>query len=137
MSPFSVFFLCLCLLSPCDVACGVVSVCVFVSKCGVCVGGCGVCVCRVVWHAEKPPCVDSTRLQMYIQNVPVYAGNTGTCFSTCTRVAGYTRGRFECTHGKRFESTHGGGSSPVLLTKKSPRRVLTWPHRFTKSNQWM
>ena len=46
----------------------------------------------------------------------------------------YTRGRFECAHGGRFESTHGrsgrrrvggegeqGGSSPVLLTKKSPR----------------
>ena len=40
----------------------------------------------------------------------------------------HKRGRFECTHGGVFESTQGW-SSPVLLTKKSSRRVLTWSQR--------
>ena len=29
-------------------------------------------------------------------------------------------------------NAHNVVSLPVLLTKKSPRRALTWPHRFTK-----
>ena len=33
----------------------------------------------VVWHIENLFCVDSQRLRVYIQNVPVYAGTTSTC----------------------------------------------------------
>ena len=64
-----------------------VSLCVSLSLSVVCVWLGGVCVCRVVWHAEKPPYVDSTRLRVYIQYVSVYAGNTRTCISTCARGA--------------------------------------------------
>ena len=37
----------------------------------------------------------------------------------------------------RFERTHGGlgGSSPVLLTISCPRKVTTWPQRFTKETR--
>ena len=32
-------------------------------------------------------CVDSKRLRVYVQNVPVCTGTTRTCVSTCARVA--------------------------------------------------
>ena len=50
-----------------------------------CVRGRGVRVCGtacVVWHAENLPCVDSKRLCVYIQNVPVCAGNMSTVLSS-------------------------------------------------------
>ena len=45
-------------------------------------------MCRVVWHAENPVCRLKKRFHVCIQNVPVYAGTTRTCFSTCARGAG-------------------------------------------------
>ena len=38
--------------------------------------------------SKRFPCVDSKRLRVYIQNVPVYSGNTRTCLTTFARVAG-------------------------------------------------
>ena len=35
-----------------------------------------------VWHAEKPLCVHSKRLRVYIQNVPVCTGNKSTRINT-------------------------------------------------------
>ena len=92
-----------------------VMLCVMLCCVGVC---CAVFVCGVVWHAEN--------LRVDIQNVPVYAGNTRTCFLTCARGAGI--------HGDLLNGhTEGRAvSSSVLLTKKSPRRVITWPQRSTK-----
>ena len=58
------------------------------------------------------------RHRVYIRNVPVYAGNTRTCLSTCVRGAGTHKDVLERTHGDVFESTHGW-SSPVQFTKKS------------------
>ena len=43
-----------------------------------------VCVCG---GTLKTPCVDSKRPRVYIQNVPVYAGNTRTRGKACARVA--------------------------------------------------
>ena len=100
-----------CLLSLCDVVC--VSVCCVL----LCVSLC------VVWHDENVPCVDSRTPPCVHSKRPMYAGNTRTCVSTCARGAG-THREFECTHGKRFESTHGG-SSTVLLTKICPHGHLT------------
>ena len=68
---------------------------------------------------------------------------TRTCGNTCARGAG-THGDVLNLHtevfgtdtwgrGRRGERGEGGSPS-VLLTKKSPRRVLTWPHRFTERN---
>ena len=110
LSSFSVFFLCLCLrvLVVCVSLCVVVCVCV--ELCGVLL-----CVWCVVWHAENPVCRLKTPPCVHSQHA---------------RGAG-THGRFECTHGSVCESTHGW-SSPILLTKKSPRRVLTWPHGSLK-----
>ena len=139
-SSLSVFFLCLLSLSLpvsvclCHVVCDVVLCCV--CRCGrgvclVCVCVFGVlCVC-VLRHAEKtvenpcvvsktPPCAHSIRLRVCRHHAHM-------CFNMCAWCR-YTRVRFECTHGGVFESTHGG-SSPVLLTKKSSRRVHTWPQR--------
>ena len=103
----------------------VLFVCVFVSKCGVCVS-------RVVWHAEKPPCVDSTRLRVYIQNVPVYASNTRTRFSTCARVAG-THGDVLNLHTGSVLSLHTG----VITSSAYQEKPMKSSHWFTKSNQWM
>ena len=49
-----------------------------------------VCLC-VLRHAEKrekPVCGFKKRLRVCIQHVPVYAGTTRTCVSTCARGAG-------------------------------------------------
>ena len=35
-----------------------------------------------------PPCVDSERPRVYVENVPVCTGTTRTCFNTCARGAG-------------------------------------------------
>ena len=45
---------------------------------------------------------------MYIQNVPVCTSNIPAFGNTCAWCR-YTRGRFECAHGERFERTHGEG----------------------------
>ena len=79
--------------------------------------GCDVCG---VARSKTPPCVDSKRLCLYIQNVPVRASNRSTCLNRY--------GRGPSTHGdvlRRFESTFGG-TPPVQLTKKSP----TWSYHL-------
>ena len=93
------------------------------------------CVCLVsvclLRHAEKTwknPCVDSkTPPCVHSKRPRVCRHHAHMCFNMCAWCP-YTRERFECTHGGVFESTHGWSSS-VLLTKKSSRRVLTWPQR--------
>ena len=92
LSLISVFSLCLSLslsvsvsLSPCDVVCDAVLCCV--CRCGrgvclVCVCVCLVCGVSVCWGTLKKSGKTSmwipTRLRVYIQNVPVYAGTTRT-----------------------------------------------------------
>ena len=53
-----------------------------------------------------PPCVDSKHLRVCIQHAPVFAGNTRTCVSTCTRGAG-THGDGLIAYSVTFESTKG------------------------------
>ena len=99
-SPFSllfslsVFFLCLqsLSLSPC-----VGGVCLVVCVC--------VVLCRVVWHAENPVYRLKTLSVCRFKNVPVYAGNTRTCFSTCGRGAG-THGDVLNLHTESVLSLH-------------------------------
>ena len=50
--------------------------------------------------SKTPPCVHSKRPRVCRQHAHML-------FSMWAWRR-YTRGRFECTHGKRFESTHGG-----------------------------
>ena len=121
----SVFFLCL--LSPC-----VGGVCVVVCVV-MCVVVC-VCVCGVVWCAvwcgtlktpcvdsKTPPCVDSKRPRVCRQH-------THMLFSMCAWCR-YTRGRFECTHGERFKSTHGGHARMVITCfRGSPKKLLDLFH---------
>ena len=45
----------------------------------------GVVVCGAWRGTLKTPWADSTRLHVYIRNVPVYAGNTRTYFSARAR----------------------------------------------------
>ena len=77
--------------------------CVSGCRClGMCVWWCGVLVCVLVclvWHAEKP--------RVYVQNVPVCIGTHAHMLKHMCAWCRYTRGRFECTHGKRFERKHG------------------------------
>ena len=129
-------FLCLS-LSPRDVVCCVVWCVSLLSWCcwwSWCVFGLSVCVCcgtlnkrgkTRVWIQKRP--------RVYIQNVPVCTGTTRTCVSTCARGAGthgdvlnVHTGTFSMDTRGRFQWTHGGrGSSPVLLTKNCPRKVIT------------
>ena len=69
---------------------------------------CGVVWCGVVCGTLKTRCVDSKRLHVYIRNVPVYPGNTRNMCACCR----HTRGRFVCTHGGVFESTHWEQNKP-------------------------
>ena len=93
-----------------------------------CVCRCGRGVCDTLKKVENP-CVDS-------KDAPVCTFKTSSCmpaprahvFQPCARGAGTHGDVFESTHGGVFELTHGT-SSPVLLTKNSSRRVLTWPQR--------
>ena len=118
---FAVFFLFLLFLSLSLSLFLRVMLCVILC-CVVCVGVCVCVLCCVcaVW------CGMLKNLRVHIQNVSVYAGNTRTCFSTCARGAGI--------HGDLLNGhTEGRAvSSPVLLTKIFPRRVITWPQRSTK-----
>ena len=140
----SVFFLCLSLcfclslsLSLClsvSVWCCVLWCCVVCVWCVVCVVW---CVARLGTQ-KKPPCVDSKRPRVYRHHAHM-------CYHMCAWCR-YTRGRFESPHGGFLDGhTEGrgrgergeGGHRQVLLTKKSPRRVLTWPHKFTERNPWI
>ena len=116
----------LCVMLCCVVCRGVV--------CGVCRCGCGcgrgVCVCGVVWHAENPRVQIQKGLRVYIQNVPMYAGNTRTCFSTCACVAGI-HGDGLNVHTEAFK-IYTRWSSSVLLTKICPRKVIPYPRGSPK-----
>ena len=91
--------------------------------CGVWV--CGVVVvwsCRrvVLWcvYSKTPPCVDSKRLRVYIQNVPVCTSTTSTCLKTC--------GRGASTHGNVLNvhmgvRSRGGGWKKREQKKKFSR----------------
>ena len=93
----------LCLLSPC-VGWGV---CVVVCVCVCGVVWCG--VCRVVWHAENP-CVDSKNGSVcrFKTSPPRVCRQHAHMLLSMWTWCRYTRGRLKSTHGKRFESTHGG-----------------------------
>ena len=73
-----VFFLCLCLSLSVSVC-----LCLSLSPCGVS------CVTRF-----ETPCVHSTRLRVYVQNVTVCTGTTRTHVSTCVRVVPVQTGTF-------------------------------------------
>ena len=94
LSSFYVFFLCLCLrvLVVCVSSC--VSSCVFV-----CAVWCGTLKTPCV-DSKRFPCVDSKRPRACRQHAHMLFSMWAWCW--------YTRGRFESTHGKFFESTHGG-----------------------------
>ena len=133
--------LCLSLsLSPCGVV-----------WCGVCrcgrgvVGGRGVCLCVCVCVCVrcgtlknvKNPCVRSKRLRVYIQNVPVFAGTTRTCVSTCARGAGAhgdVLRRFERTHGDVLNGPTGGREGVIVSSayQNSPTYGHHVLQRFTK-----
>ena len=70
-----------------------------------CVCRCGRGVACVVWHAENP--------RVYTQNVPVHAGNTRTCVSTCTRRAG-THGDVLNVHTGTFWTDTAGKERVVV-----------------------
>ena len=50
-------------------------------------------------------------VRVYVSKRPVYAGTKRTCVNACARGAGYTRGRFESTHGDVLSGhTEKGGN---------------------------
>ena len=54
---------------------------------------------------KKPPCVDSKRLRVYVQDVPVCTDTTPACGSTCARGAG-THGDVLNLHTEVFSACH-------------------------------
>ena len=104
-SLFSLFLFLLSLsLSPCVGGVCVV-VCVCVVLCGVV--WCGV-VCAVWCGTLKAPCVDSKRFPCVDSTRPRVCRQHAHMLFGVWAWYRYTRGRFESSHGKRFESTHGG-----------------------------
>ena len=102
-----------------------------------CVFGVSVCLCvccGTLENVEKPGCGFENVSVCTFKYVPVYAGTTRTCVSTRARGAG-THGDVLDPHTEAFLNPHKEWSSPVLLTKKSSRRVITWPQRFTKETR--
>ena len=65
-----------------------------------------VCAACLVWHAEKP-CVDSEGL-LCVHSKRLRAHRQNAHALSMWAFYPYTRRRFECTYGERFESTHGG-----------------------------
>ena len=55
----------------------------------------------MVWHAEKPPCVDSKRPRVYRHHARMCQNMRALCR--------YTRGRFESTHGGVLDRHTGRG----------------------------
>ena len=96
---------------------------------------CGVSVCTFknasVCTFKTSPCVPTPRPHV-VTHAGVVPVHTGT-------LSIHTRRFFGRTHGGEGgeERERGEGSPSVLLTKKSPRRVLTWPHKFTERNPWI
>ena len=68
---------------------------------------------------------------MYIQNVPVYAGNTRTCFSTCARA--HTE-RFGRTHGDVLDG-HMGEQGGGHLQSCLPKFAHVWLSLFPEVHQ--
>ena len=111
--------MCWCVLLVCVVGVCWVWVWVFVCGCWLCTWSwwsvrCGTLRNPVCPH-KTPPCVRSKRPRVHRHHAHM-------CFNMCAWCR-YTRGRIERTHGGVL-SGHTE-SSPVLLTKKSPRTVLT------------
>ena len=117
LSSFPVFFLCLPSLSSLSVCWWCVCVVVCVCVCGVvwCAVWCGTLKTPCV-DSKTPPCVDSKRPRVCRQHAHML-------FSMCAWCR-YTRGRFECTHGERFKSTHEGRRQ-FSLPKNHARMVIT------------
>ena len=110
----SLFFLCL--LSQSVSVCGVV--------CAVWCGTLKNPVCRF----KTPRCVHSkTSPCMQAQHAHMLFSMWAWCW--------HTRGRFECTHGKRFESRHGGHRQFCL--PRTAHVGLSLGAKFTESNHWM
>ena len=66
----------------------------------------------------------SKRLRVLIQNVPVYPGNTRTCFSACARVAGI-HGDVLNQHTEAFLSLHTGFSACHTTRHTTPHHTNT------------
>ena len=64
-------------------------------------------VCRVVWRPGEHRVWVRDASVCAIENVPMCKQHAHMLFSMWAWCR-YTRGRFECTHGKRLESTQGG-----------------------------
>ena len=94
----TVFFLSLCHCLCLRVVLCVMLCCVVLWWCVV-LWCCMSCVTR--W---KNPCVHSTRLRVYVQNVPVFTGTTRTHVSTCVRVVLVQTGTFWTYTRRRFSS---------------------------------
>ena len=107
----------------------VVCVCVGVVVCVVvCVCVCG--VCGVVWCAvwcgtlKTPVCRLKNASVCRFKTSRVCRQHAHMLKHMCAWCR-YTRERFECTHGKRFDSTHGGHPRGVITCFRSSPKVTT------------
>ena len=69
-----------------------------------------------VFFTLKTPCVDSKRFPCVDSRRPRVCRQHAHMLFSMWAWCRYTRGRFEPTHGKRFESTHGGHRQFCLPT---------------------
>ena len=123
----SLFSLCLLSLSLSPCVGGVcVSSCVFVWSCVV---WCGV-VCAVWCGTLKTPCIDSKRFPCVDSKRPRVYRHHAHMLKSMWAWCQYTRRRSESTHGKRFESTHGGHRQFCI-----PKFAHVWLSRASEVHQ--
>ena len=105
---------------------------------GVCVLGVRcVCVCcGTLKNVEKTRMWIPTRLRVYIRNVPVYAGTTRICFSTCARGAG-THGYVLNIHTEAFLKPHTEGRRQFCLPRKAHVEFSLGPREVHQRNPWI
>ena len=77
-----------------------------------------------------PPCVDSKRPRVYVQNVPMCTGTTRTCFNTCARGAGI-HGDVLNVHTEAFLKPHTG-FFPRFFNVPQHTNTHTQTHTHTK-----
>ena len=108
--------------------------------CGVvlcCVVLCGVVWCCVVLCCTlKTPCVDSKRFPCVDSKRPRICRHHAHILKSMWAWCRYTQGRFEPTHGKRFESTHGGHRQ-FCLPRTAHVGLSLGPTGSPKGNHWI
>ena len=88
------------------------------------------------FHRSSSSCYTARRIRNSALHVTasLSSGCMTASVTTCRRGAGTHRGRFECTHGKRLERTHGRGVGGGQRDTPTPTPTYTNTHALHINN---